>query len=144
MSIHSTTMHLAYRIAIFFFVTNFYWIFCVSLLRVDLISHAWIHTVNVIQHPPPLDDVLPCRCSDSISNTTVGRQEITHSPAHRSKHHRPTSGRDTRGPTYRCPISTRPASPARSPLFRPGYMRTRAGPARISGPDSDRKLGTVG
>jgi hypothetical protein len=52
---------------------------------------------------------------------------------------------------YRCPISTRPASPARSPLFgpgpspaRPGYMRARAGPARISGPGSDRKLGTVG
>jgi hypothetical protein len=52
---------------------------------------------------------------------------------------------------YRCPISTRPVSPARSPLFgsgpspaRPGYMRGRAGPARISGPGSDRKLGTVG
>jgi hypothetical protein len=53
--------------------------------------------------------------------------------------------------SYRCPISTRPVSPARSPLFRPGpsparpgYMRARAGPARISGPGSDRKLGTVG
>jgi hypothetical protein len=52
---------------------------------------------------------------------------------------------------YRCPISTRPASPARSPLFgpgpspaRPGSMRARAGPARISGPGSDKKLGTVG
>jgi hypothetical protein len=54
-------------------------------------------------------------------------------------------------PHYRCPISTRPASPARSPLFghgpsltRPGSMRARADPARISGPGSDRKLGTVG
>jgi hypothetical protein len=54
------------------------------------------------------------------------------------------------GLDYRCPISTRPVSPARSPLFgsgpspaRPGYMRARAGPARISGPGSDRKLGTV-
>jgi hypothetical protein len=52
---------------------------------------------------------------------------------------------------YRCPISTRPVSPARSPLFgpgpspaRPGSMRARAGPARISGPGSDKKLGTVG
>jgi hypothetical protein len=52
---------------------------------------------------------------------------------------------------YRCPISTRPASPARSPFFgpgpspaRPGYMQARAGPARISGPGSDRKLGTMG
>ena len=52
---------------------------------------------------------------------------------------------------YRWPISTRPASPTRSPLFglgpspsRPGSMRARAGPARISGSGSDRKLGTVG
>jgi hypothetical protein len=37
-------------------------------------------------------------------------------------------------------LGTKPGlSPAR-----PGYMRARAGPARISGPDSDRKLGTVG
>jgi hypothetical protein len=52
---------------------------------------------------------------------------------------------------YRCPISTRPASPARSPFFgpgpspaRPGYMRARTGPARISGPGSDKILGTMG
>jgi hypothetical protein len=52
---------------------------------------------------------------------------------------------------YKWPISTRPASPARSPLFgpgpslaRPGSMRVLAGPTRISGPGSDRKLGTVG
>jgi hypothetical protein len=52
---------------------------------------------------------------------------------------------------YRWPISTRPVSSARSPLFesspslpRFDYMRVRIGPARISGPGSDRKLGTVG
>jgi hypothetical protein len=52
---------------------------------------------------------------------------------------------------YRWPISTRPVSPIRSPLFgpgpspaRPGSMQARAGPARISGPGSDKKLGTVG
>jgi hypothetical protein len=52
---------------------------------------------------------------------------------------------------YRCPISTRSVSPPRSPLFgpgpspaRPGSMRVRAGPARINGPGSDKKLHTVG
>jgi hypothetical protein len=62
------------------------------------------------------------------------------------------TGRGTRGGhRYRYPISTRPASPTRSPLFwlgpsptRPGSMRARVGPARISGPGSDKKLGTVG
>jgi hypothetical protein len=55
------------------------------------------------------------------------------------------------GDEYRCSISTRPASPARSPFFwpgpspaRPGYMRARAGPARISGLGSDKILGTMG
>jgi hypothetical protein len=52
---------------------------------------------------------------------------------------------------YRWPISTRPVSLTQSPLFRPGlsparpdFMWARASPARISGPGSDRKLGTVG
>jgi hypothetical protein len=38
--------------------------------------------------------------------------------------------------------------PGTKPAFwvwsEPGYMRARAGPARISGPGLDRKLGTVG
>jgi hypothetical protein len=52
---------------------------------------------------------------------------------------------------YRCPISTRPVSPARSPLFGsgsspswPGSMRVRTDPTRISGSGSDKKLGMVG
>jgi hypothetical protein len=52
---------------------------------------------------------------------------------------------------YRWPISTRPASPARSPLFgpdlspaQPGSMRARADPTQISGSGSNRKLGMVG
>jgi hypothetical protein len=46
---------------------------------------------------------------------------------------------------YRCPISTKPASPARSPFFgpgpspaRPGYMRARAGPGR---PGTNKRAG---
>jgi hypothetical protein len=48
---------------------------------------------------------------------------------------------------YRCPINTRPVSPlfrsGPSPA-RPNFMWTWADPTRVSGPDSDRKLGTVG